>query len=470
MRAPLAALLLLWSLAAGAQEHPPGWSVGGDGYEVVLDHEVAQAGAASIRIAQTGPGSAGFALRRLPRAAFDGTHIRLSAAISTREVVGGYAGIWLRFDRGDETLYLDNMRDRGVIGTAGRQRHTVQAPIPAGTEWVYYGALLAGGGTAWFDAFYLEDLESADLPEATDEARAYLERALNIIERFALRRAAIDWPAFRVRVFEQARGAVVASDTHLALRNALRALEDRHSVLLEPQAARAWEAGEDTAGRPLPTGTMLNSRVAYIEVPRFSGDVAAQVSEYADVLQALVATQFAAGACGWVVDLRGNSGGNMWPMLAGLGPLLGDRNLGGFRSANGDEAAWWYRGGAAGIDERIAARVTAEPVVLPELPPVAVLLGPTTASSGEAVAIAFAGRGGAASFGSETAGLTTGNQLFVLSDGALLWLTTSVFVGADGTVYERPVAPTHEIVPRGGRSGTDGVRDAARAWLECICR
>jgi len=31
---------------------------------------------------------------------------------------------------------------------------------------------------------------------------------------------------------------------------------------------------------------------------------------------------------GWIIDLRGNSGGNMYPMLAGLSSLLGEGVLG----------------------------------------------------------------------------------------------------------------------------------------------
>ena len=33
---------------------------------------------------------------------------------------------------------------------------------------------------------------------------------------------------------------------------------------------------------------------------------------------------------GWIVDLRGNGGGNMWPMLAGIGPILGEGIAGYF--------------------------------------------------------------------------------------------------------------------------------------------
>ncbi|MCA1798076.1 MAG: S41 family peptidase [Xanthomonadaceae bacterium] len=367
-------------------------------------------------------------------------------------------------------LYLDNMRDRGVTGTTDWVRYEVQATIPDGTEWVYYGALLAGSGTAWFDSFHVEDLDAAELPDPSEEARAYLQRALNIIERFALRRDEVDWSRIQDEALAQARGAADAAAVHTVLRNTLRTLGDRHSVLLAPPEARAWEAGADPAGRPEPMGVMLSRRVAYLEVPRFSGDVAEQVTAYADALQNLIRTQAEAGACGWVVDLRGNSGGNMWPMLAGLGPLFGDGELGGFRGADGEQAAWWYRGGATGVAERTAARVSNEPFILPTLPPVAVLVGPTTASSGEAVALALTGRDNAASFGAPTAGLTTGNQLFVLSDGALLWLTTSVFVDRDGRAYGGPVQPDHEVIPTAAsQRGADPVRDSALTWLKRSC-
>ena len=33
---------------------------------------------------------------------------------------------------------------------------------------------------------------------------------------------------------------------------------------------------------------------------------------------------------GWIVDLRGNFGGNMWPMLLSVEPLIGNGTLGYF--------------------------------------------------------------------------------------------------------------------------------------------
>ena len=36
------------------------------------------------------------------------------------------------------------------------------------------------------------------------------------------------------------------------------------------------------------------------------------------------------GVQGWIVDLRGNQGGNTWAGMVALGPLLGEGSLGDF--------------------------------------------------------------------------------------------------------------------------------------------
>ncbi|MSO60642.1 MAG: hypothetical protein EXQ50_00875 [Acidobacteria bacterium] len=68
-------------------------------------------------------------------------------------------------------------------------------------------------------------------------------------------------------------------------------------------------------------------------------------------------------------------------------------------------------------------------------------VGPTTASSGEAIAIAFRGRSSTRLFGAMTRGLTTSNRVFPLSDGALLNLTTAAFADRTGTPYREGVTP-----------------------------
>ncbi|MCC6194017.1 MAG: S41 family peptidase [Burkholderiales bacterium] len=154
------------------------------------------------------------------------------------------------------------------------------------------------------------------------------------------------------------------------------------------------------------------------------------------------------GAAGWIVDLRRNGGGNMWPMLGGLAGLLGTGAIGSFVDAAGASHPW-----------RLAERVTVPAVRhRSDASPVAVLVGGDTASSGEAVAVAFVARPFTRLFGVPTKGLTSGNEAIELADGAIIFLTTVLFADRSGRRFGGPVIPD-ETVPE------DKARDVARAWV-----
>jgi C-terminal processing protease CtpA/Prc len=166
----------------------------------------------------------------------------------------------------------------------------------------------------------------------------------------------------------------------------------------------------------------------------------------------------ASSSCGWVVDLRPNTGGNMWPMLAGLKPFLGTAGLGTFESPTGSSPPW-IAGQAVGVEPPSTLAVL-------ESSWVAVLTGPRTASSGEAVAIAFRGRPRTRSFGLPTAGLSTANATFPLPDGAMILLTTAVDADRTGKRYGDKVDPDERVEAATTPTPTsDPALAAAVQWL-----
>jgi hypothetical protein len=72
---------------------------------------------------------------------------------------------------------------------------------------------------------------------------------------------------------------------------------------------------------PAPSGSLFDGRLAHVIVPGCCSNRDA-ASQYAASLQNVLRSLDVPTTCGWIVDLRKNIGGNMWPMLAGLGPLL----------------------------------------------------------------------------------------------------------------------------------------------------
>jgi hypothetical protein len=86
------------------------------------------------------------------------------------------------------------------------------------------------------------------------------------------------------------------------------------------------------------------------------------------------------------VDLRRNGGGNMWPMLSGLRPLVGEAVLGSFEGRSGKSKKWTATTeGGVGVETPAALRDV-------ESAWVAVPTGTRTGRSGEFVTIAFRGR------------------------------------------------------------------------------
>ena len=108
---------------------------------------------------------------------------------------------------------------------------------------------------------------------------------------------------------------------------------------------------------------------------------------------------------GWIVDLRGDRGGNMWAMLGILKPLLGSGDLGVFEDRTGQRSRPWR------AEIQGSGQVQATGPDLAHVP-VAVLIGPQTASAGEAVAIAPKGRPQTRVFGHATHWPTPGNTTF----------------------------------------------------------
>jgi C-terminal processing protease CtpA/Prc len=161
---------------------------------------------------------------------------------------------------------------------------------------------------------------------------------------------------------------------------------------------------------------------------------------------------------GWIVDLRGNRGGNMWPMLAALSPFLQGRA--GFFVEPGDVWLGWGAERAAIMLERDTVAFVNDPYgPWTDTPRIAVLTDRLVATAGEAVAVAFRGHPRARSFGTATCGQSTAVFTFVLADGGTLGLVTARLADRDSVLYGGPLVPDEIVL------GTDAVVSRAIAWL-----
>jgi hypothetical protein len=381
--------------------------------------------------------------------------VRVTGQIRTRDVGRG-ASLWLRMDgAGTQMLLLDNGTDRAVRGTADWTAQEVVLPVPADARRIVYGVLVTGGGSADVRGLRIEapPASAADAPMDA-AAGAMLDSAIRIVRTRALWRDTVTWAVVEPEVRALGAGARKPSDVYPAIRYLLNRLGDHHSFLQPARAAADWSAGR--VENPAPEVRSLPASVGYVMVPAYSGGDPTDMRAYAERMHRALTETAPAARCGWVLDLRPNGGGNMYPMLAGLKPFLGSGTIGSFHMP-GQPAAPWVAG------RGIPVQPPAELATL-EQAWVAVLTGPRTGSSGEVVTVAFRGRPRTRSFGAPTAGLTTGNARFVLPDGAAILLTTSVYVDRTGTRYGAKVVPDQPVANEPGAAG-DATLDAAVAWL-----
>lgn len=301
---------------------------------------------------------------------------------------------------------------------------------------------------------------------------AYLEEALRIVEQHSLKGDSVDFKKIRKEAYIMLGDRQAVTDCYPVITFILSELKDHHSFFMQREEVMAWKSTSkrtDT-NESLPFhGKILDNEIGYITMQGFSSGDSASIADYANHLQQLIKSIDSKKIKGWIVDLRQNSGGNCYPMLAGLGPLLGEGTCGYFVDRRQNKKAWYYEQGRAGVQSSAMAKVTGIPYKLFNANnPIAVLTGQWTASSGEVMVASFRGKANSKSFGSPTAGLSTGNADFTLSDGAMIFLTSSVYADRLGNLYGGKIQPDvlEPFEYKDINHDSDSVIKRAIAWIK----
>ena len=282
--------------------------------------------------------------------------------------------------------------------------------------------------------------------------------------------------------------------TYDAIRFALASLADHHSSLHLTPALEALEAEEKAkhpspnplpvrqeelspyVGRYEPEGHLErrgDKSFAYVVLTKCFPENDQQFVAFETNLQRILAELDQSHPAGWIVDLRGNVGGNMWPMLGGIGPLIGEGDNHRLRFTDSvQHSTWEYRNGvSAEIDNGKATAypaVASVPYHISGTPKVAVLDRPqhrqfwrsSRYRISRAIEYTFLRL-------STHRDRDTANQTITLSDGASMWLTIGIDADRNGKQYIDGLAPD-EAFPAATQSmqtSSDPVVQAALDWL-----
>ena len=270
---------------------------------------------------------------------------------------------------------------------------------------------------------------------STAQASQSLDRALELAKAKAYRSKHVDW----IDVERRARLIETAQSEDAAIQFVVSALADKHTSYKAPTSSSPTSSRQMLPQPEIATTLPSIDQIPVLQINRWGGkDPQGATRAVRSELNEIMRQQ----PCGLVLDFSANSGGNMWPMLVGLSPLLSEGPLGAFRSA----------GGATNRIEKINGLVTmsGKPHFL-NFPPlatplgsaqfIAIVIGDKSSSSGEITPLMFFGQENVMYFGRKTSGFTSANQVFPLPNGGSLVLTTSMTEDRNGHEHPDGIEP-----------------------------
>ncbi|TKC12806.1 hypothetical protein FA048_04095 [Pedobacter polaris] len=379
--------------------------------------------------------------------------IKLTAYIKTAAITGSVA-LWCQlWNAENKQVGFENLGMQGQVikGTTDWKKYTLTLTVNPSIKKLFFGLYSMGAGVTWADNFAIEEFEGNETP-ATAAVLKYSKEFNAIVKKHSIYTDSLNWPAIEADLAALGKGLKTVEDAQVLTGYVLQQLRkagDNHSFYQNKERAQSYASGNTVADTV--SAKLVDNNIGYIVVPAF-GSVNKEVSEaFAQKIQTLIKqldTQ--QDIKGWVVDLRRNGGGNMYPMIAGLKPLIGNGTLGYF--VKGKDKNEWKS--SVNVKEPYALKK-------PE-PKIAVLVGPRTGSSGEMTAITFIGNKNTKLFGQATAGYVTANGMYALSDGAKLLLASSYSADKNGKKYVDRIYP--EVLVK-EVAGQDETRKQAIAWL-----
>lgn len=316
-------------------------------------------------------------------------------------------------------------------------------------------------------------LSDTSRSDCMKNAYRLLDEAIQYMQKHYYRKDYVQWDSLLASARERLCYSGNCDDAYETISWCIQQLKEPHSFLMPADKAAVYNA-DTTTIKKKPSlnelvgeikGEILEAGVGYITVPWVSTTDSLICMQVADSIQQLIAKLDNDGVHKWIIDLRKNTGGNCWPMLAGIGPLLGEGICGYFVNA-GERIPISYSSGAAKQGKYTRCQVSGIAYQLkPGQKSIVVLTGKRTSSSGEIVALAFKGKEGVYFYGEPTAGYTTANATYTLSNNSMLVLTVCREADRSGRICDGRIVPDEFF---GSDTQGDPAKDAAFMYLASI--
>jgi len=401
--------------------------------------------------------------------------IRIIAWIKTKDSKKGAGINCTQSNPKNKRLDYTSSRMQGtlVMNTKEWTKTTLEVLLHPETKQIEIWAHLYGAGTVWFDDISIEKIvnnKSATSPIVSK----YVDTLIKKVKEYSYYKDSINWKLFSNQLKNLSKGMRSYKEAKLItyyVLGELRMHGDNHSGLMSKEEVKQFGA-EDIQGRGREvTAKYLGDGIGYVSMPGFASmNDSIRVAFSTKTQELIKRIDTENNICGWVIDIRDDNGGSSPPMIAGLGPVLGEGVYAKDVSPRNDTYINMYKNGASyALENGKVIEVSITRVLKPyklknEKVAVAVLIGPNCGSSGESVAAAFIGRHDTKLFGQPTAGFTIGNEDFTLPDSSMMFIASGVQTDRYGKKYPDRIYPDVYV-----EETNDGINDItlrrAHEWL-----
>ncbi len=315
-------------------------------------------------------------------------------------------------------------------------------------------------------------------PVIVDSVKSYLDKSLLLIEANALNSEKVNWKELRKNVYSKSSGAKRYEDILAIYPYIFEQIDDHHGSLKYKDKTYSWHKSDGIkVNNTIKAATKkyssvrsekIGREVGYILIPGNNDFRGQHMDSISRDIKNAIAKINDKHIKGWIIDLRINTGGNMYPMIAGLTEFLGEGRVGGFvTSTHQPDGDWIIKNGGFYVDSVKVTPVKYEGYPIKKEVPIAVLISGNTASSGEMTAITTIGRHKSILIGEPSAGYTTTNLGFKLNGYSGLNLAVDYATDRNGKVYPKNINP--EILITEGDNFEDLAKDQkvkkAISWL-----
>ncbi len=310
------------------------------------------------------------------------------------------------------------------------------------------------------------------------EAKLTLDKIIEHAENSSLYRKNVDWTALKKEMYVLAKNADSVSHLKPALDLMLKELNDTHGRVFHNNQYLSYYSGEKKEHRKnidWDVYTEIQSTQVYefkatniqdsIGYVRLVGLPMGDNQKMSADIQNAVCKVIENGAKKWIIDLRFNGGGNMFPMVEGITNIIGEGIVGGTKGVTENESSvWQIKEGDFFYDEQNVAIENKCPI--PEIQKVAVLTSVYTASSGEALAVILKNRPKTRFFGNKTMGMVTATDYNQIDSLTAMMISVSYYKDRESNLYNKfvDVDEIVEFEPKAETSKDIGISRAIE-WL-----